>query len=79
MKMRTRQRRPGSWLMVWRTRVGWTLVVAGVVLFLGGYIGAMTGLTFLPFDPMHEATQVGGGVVAIVGLSLAVGRGSGPR
>ena len=78
MTMWTRHRRPRSRQMVWRSRVGWTLVFAGLVLFLGGYIGAMTGLTFLPFDPMHEATQVGGAVLAIVGLPLAVGKGPGP-
>ena len=62
--------------MRWRSGFGWTLVVVGVVAFLGGYIGAMTGLTFLPFDQMHQGTQVGGVIVAAVGLSLATGRGS---
>lgn len=62
--------------MAWRAAVGWTLVVVGLVLFLGGYIGAMTGLTFLPFDPMHQATQLVGGAVAAIGLPVAVGKGS---
>ncbi|MGH2376544.1 MAG: hypothetical protein ACRDIC_24180 [bacterium] len=43
----------------------------GLIGFIGGNIGARTGLTFFPFDPHHVATQLGGGVLAILGLGLA--------
>lgn len=56
---------------LWRKRVGWGLVAIGLIGFIGGNIGARTGLTFFPFDPHHVATQLGGGVLAILGLGLA--------
>ncbi len=41
----------------WRRRVGWPLVVLGVVPFAYGYIGATTGLVSLPFDRHHAASR----------------------
>ena len=58
----------------WRKRIGWALAVAGAVLFVGGNIGARTGITFLPFDPHHMYSQVGGGIVGITGVMWALGR-----
>lgn len=57
-----------------QTRVGWSLVIAGGVLFLLGNIGARTGIVFLPFDPHHVFGQVGGGIVGVVGILLATSR-----
>jgi uncharacterized membrane protein YfcA len=51
-------------------------VVLGLVLFLVGNIGARTGLVILRFDPPHVYTQLGGAVLAIVGLSFATGGSS---
>jgi hypothetical protein len=59
-----------------RSRIGYSLVVLGLVLFLVGNIGARTGLVILPFDPHHVYTQLGGAVLAIVGLALATGGSS---
>lgn len=54
----------------WRKRVGWTLVVVGAISFIGGNIGARTGLTFLPIDPHHVYTQIAGALVGLSGLIL---------
>ena len=51
-----------------RKRVGWILIVVGAIAFLGGNIGARTGLTFLPFDPHHVYAQLGGAVAVVSGL-----------
>lgn len=51
------------------------MVAVGLVSFIGGYVGAVTGLTFLPFDPHHALAQLGGATLAVVGLSVATGRG----
>lgn len=55
----------------WRKRIGWPVCFLGLLTFLGGYIGAITGLTFLPFEPHHMLTQLGGGVIAATGLAWA--------
>ncbi len=55
----------------WRKRLGWAMLVVGAVLFLGGQIGARTGLVFLPFDPHHFLAQLVGGLVALNGLIWA--------
>ena len=55
----------------WKRRVGWTMVAVGGVMFLLGNIGARTGIVFLPFDPHHVIGQLGGGLVAVVGLMVA--------
>lgn len=55
----------------WRKRLGWPLVVAGSILFLGGQIGARTGLVFLPFDTHHLLAQWGGALLAVTGLIWA--------
>lgn len=58
----------------WQTKVGWVLVAIGAILFLGGNIGARTGLSFLPFDPHHVYAQLGGALLAMVGLMWALRR-----
>lgn len=58
----------------WRKRVGWVLVALGGVAFIGGNIGARTGLMFLPFDPHHMFTQLGGAAIGMTGLMWALGR-----
>ncbi len=55
----------------WRKRLGWPLVVVGGILFLGGQIGARTGLVFLPFDTHHLLAQWGGALLAVTGLIWA--------
>ncbi len=55
----------------WRKRLGWPLCIIGVVLFVGGYVGALSGLRFLPFDQHHVFTQIGGGILAVIGLIWA--------
>ncbi|MEU0108403.1 hypothetical protein ABZ313_24000 [Streptomyces sp. NPDC006251] len=47
----------------------YTLTPLGLFLFALGFIGSQTGFTVLPFDPHHIGTQVGGLVLAFVGLS----------
>ncbi|GHE39010.1 hypothetical protein ABZ508_14445 [Streptomyces lavendulocolor] len=46
----------------------YTLVPLGMFLFALGVVGARTGLTLLPFDPHHIGLQIGGLVVAFIGL-----------
>lgn len=58
----------------WRKRVGWVLAVLGGIAFIGGNIGARTGAIFLPFDPHHIYTQIGGAIVGMTGLMWALGR-----
>lgn len=58
----------------WRKRIGLGLAVAGAILFIGGNIGARTGITFLPFDPHHIYSQIVGGIVGIMGAMWAFGR-----
>jgi len=47
----------------WRNQIGWPLAIFGAVLFIGGNIGARTGITLLPFDPHHVYAQFGRAVV----------------
>ncbi len=57
----------------WRVpkRFWWAVAIAGVVLFVGGNIGARTGIAFLPFDPHHVYAQFGGAALALIGLLRA--------
>lgn len=64
---RRRTAKPG-----WQTRVGWIVAVIGLVTFLGGNFGARVGFDFLPFDPHHVYAQLGGAVIAIVGVMWAI-------
>lgn len=52
----------------WRQRLSLPLIIAGAILFIGGQIGARTGLVFLPFDPHHLFAQWGGAAIAFTGL-----------
>ncbi|MEP6973789.1 MAG: hypothetical protein ABI869_06575 [Actinomycetota bacterium] len=54
-----------------RSWIGWSMVVVGLVVFLIGNIGARTGVVALPFDPHHVFAQLGGGLIAIIGLMVA--------
>lgn len=65
-----RRRVPGQG----RRRVGFALCAAGLGLFVAGYVGAVSGTTILPFDPHHVIAQMGGWVIAAVGLALATAR-----
>ena len=56
-----------------RSWIGWSMVAIGLVLFLIGNIGARTGLVALPLDPHHVYSQLGGGLMAIIGLTVATG------
>ena len=56
----------------WQTRVGWIVAVIGLVTFVGGNIGARVGFDFVPFDPHHVYAQLGGAVIAIVGVMWAI-------
>lgn len=56
----------------WRRRIGWPLTGLGVLLFGYGYLGATTGLVSLPFDRHPIASQLGGAVLAVVGLRWAL-------
>lgn len=66
-----RRKRPP---MSWKKRVGWAAVVVGLALFLAGNIGAVTGLRILPFDTHHVLSQLGGGLLAVIGLPWAAAR-----
>ncbi len=57
-----------------QTRVGWSLAIAGGILFLLGNIGARTGIVFLPFDPHHVIGQVGGAIIGLIGILVATPR-----
>ncbi len=57
-----------------QTRVGWSLAIAGGILFLLGNIGARTGIVFLPFDPHHVFGQVGGAIIGLIGILVATPR-----
>ena len=46
----------------WSQRLALPLILVGALLFLGGQIGARTGLTFLPFDKHHFAQFIGAAV-----------------
>lgn len=52
----------------WRQRLALPLIIVGAILFIGGQIGARTGLVFLPFDPHHVFAQWGGAAIAVTGL-----------
>lgn len=56
----------------WQTRLGWIVAAIGLMMFLGGNIAARIGFEFLPFDPHHAYAQLGGGVIAIVGVMWAI-------
>ena len=56
----------------WQTRLGWIVAAIGLVLFVGGNLGARIGFGFLPFDPHHVYAQLGGAVMAIVGVMWAI-------
>jgi hypothetical protein len=58
---------------VWKRRIGWVMVAVGAPMFLIGNIGARTGVVALPFDPHHVIAQLGGGLIAVVGLMVATG------
>lgn len=58
----------------WRKLIGWPLAMLGAVLFVGGNIGARTGITFLPFDPHHVYAQFGGAAIGVLGLMWGLRR-----
>jgi hypothetical protein len=68
--MPTKRRRKNRTVRAW---VGWSMVAVGGASFLIGNIGARTGVIALPFDPHHVITQFGGGLIAVIGLSIATG------
>lgn len=53
-----------------RERIGWTLAVAGALLFVVTNIGARTGLAVLPFDPHHFIGQALGAAFGLLGMIL---------
>lgn len=55
----------------WRKRIGWGLAILGALLFITGNLGARLGVVVLPFDPHHVMGQFGGGLLAIIGVSVA--------
>lgn len=61
-----RRQRPAR---TWRQRLSIPFAVAGTVVFVGGYTGALLGFQILPFDQHHAVAQMGGLALAIVGLS----------
>jgi hypothetical protein len=63
--------RPSRRSASWRTRVGWPLAIAGLLMFLLGNIGARTGIVFLSFDRHHVFEQIGGALLGILGLVWA--------
>ena len=58
-------------LTPWRKRVGWSIAILGLVVFLIGNVGARTGIVIFPFDPHHVFGQVGGAIILITGLTIA--------
>lgn len=61
-----------SSLRRWQTRAGWIAAAIGLVMFLGGNLGARIGFELLPFDPHHVYAQLGGAVLAIFGVMWAI-------
>jgi hypothetical protein len=57
-----------------RTIVGVAIGVAGLVLFLVGYIGAASAATHIPGDPHHTTSQLVGLAAAITGFGVAIRR-----
>lgn len=55
-------------------RLGWALTAVGILLFVSGYVGALTGLALLPFDLHHVIGQLGGALLAILGVIWAASR-----
>jgi hypothetical protein len=55
-----------------RKRLGWPLCALGVALFLATYVANFAGVVLLPFDMHHFVGQIGGGVLALIGLIWAV-------
>ena len=51
--------------------LGWPLCAAGFVLFLVTYVASVSGTILLPFDQHHLIGQLGGGVLALTGLTWA--------
>lgn len=54
-----------------RRRLGWPLAALGTALFAATYIGAMSGVEILPFDRHHVVGQLGGALLAMVGVAWA--------
>ncbi|MGH8985658.1 MAG: hypothetical protein ACRDY6_17525 [Acidimicrobiia bacterium] len=52
----------------WRGRAAVPLAVAGGALFLVGNITSRLGVILIPFDQHHVVSQLGGGVVIMIGL-----------
>lgn len=70
-EMRAERRAQFSRGALLRKRIGWTMCIVGVALFVGGAVGAVTGLQVLPFDRHHVISQWGGGALAMFGLAWA--------
>ena len=54
-----------------KKRLGWPLCIAGGILFVATYAANFASVVLLPFDQHHFIGQLGGGVLALVGLRWA--------
>lgn len=66
-RSRLDRRRGGSL----RRRLGWLLAAIGALAFVASYLGALSGVTVLPFDDHHVIGQFGGGALAVLGVVAA--------
>jgi len=51
--------------------LGWPLCLAGAILFVATNVANFAGVQLLPFDQHHFIGQLGGGVLALIGLMWA--------
>ncbi len=54
-----------------KKRLGWPLCLAGAILFVATNVANFAGVQLLPFDQHHFIGQLGGGVLALIGLMWA--------
>jgi hypothetical protein len=54
-----------------RRRVGWAIVAVGLLLFVVGYVTAVTPVALLPFDRHHVVLQLAGAILAATGVGWA--------
>lgn len=54
-----------------RRRLGWWLCGLGLLAFLVGYATSVASIDLLPFDRHHVVLQLGGAVLAAIGVGWA--------
>ena len=71
LRREARVERSATRLGILRRSLGWPLAGLGAILFALGWLGAIAGFQVLPFDSHHSVSQLGGGLLALIGVLWA--------